>query len=195
MNTPRKLSLLPRLAIAAAGALVALAAFASAASACSYPDAEKVFAAWQDEGYYQLAPEGGAEEGGTGWTLEGGAEIVEGNESYYLNSSEDSAALSIPYGGTAISPPVCVDEDTPVFRLMALNSGDQHSILKVSVTYIAEDRTRQSNVRIGDEWEPTKALKLDTNKGERAARISFTPKDEKGDWLIDDLYVDPWARR
>ena len=188
-----------RLLLAAMGALLALSAFASAAqAACSYPDAEQVFAAWKDEGYYQLAPDGGLEEGGTGWSLEGGAALVEGNEDHFLNSPDDAISLSIPYGGSATSPRVCVDDTTPLFRLMALNAGSPSSKLQVTVIYeLPEGETsRDTDVKADQEWEPTKPLQLETDgEAERVARISFTPGDDKGVWQVDDLYIDPFARR
>jgi hypothetical protein len=174
------------------------ASVSAAQAACSYPDAEQVFAAWQDEGYYQLAPDGGLEEGGTGWTLAGGAELVAGNEDHHLNSPEDATSLSIPYGGSATSPRVCVDANTPVFRLLALNAGSESSKLRVTVIYELsnEVKTRNSDVRAEDEWEPTKPLQLDVDgEVERVARISFAPRDDKGIWQVDDLYIDPFARR
>lgn len=189
----------PRTLLATVGALLGLWAFASTAAqaACSYPDAEQVFAPWGDMGYYQLVPDGGLESGGTGWSLQGGAELVAGNEDHYLNSSTDETSLSIPFGGSATSPRVCVDANTPVFRLMALNSGDEHSKLRVAVIYelAQETKTRVAGVEASDQWEPTEPLKLKTSgEAEQVARISFTPKDGKGVWLLDDLYIDPFAR-
>jgi hypothetical protein len=188
-----------RFLLASVVAAVGLAGFSSVAqAACSYPDAEQVFAKWGDSSYYELAPDGGFEEGGLGWTFTGGAEVVAGNESEFLNGPEDETSLRIPYGGMAISPKVCVDESTPHFRLMALNGGDKNAKLRVLVTYelSGEERTRDSDVRAEDEWEPTKPLKLESDGAvERVARISFTPKDDDGDWLIDDLYIDPFSRR
>jgi len=179
-----------------AAALLGLLAFSSAAKACSYPDAEQVFAPWGDSQYYQLAPDGGLEEGGSGWTLEGGAELVAGNEAYFLNDPTDATSLRIPYGGLATSPKFCVDADTPVFRFMALNAGDR-SKLSVTVTYELPSKTRVRNneIRASGEWAPTDPQKLEINGDtERVARISFTPRDAAGDWLIDDLYIDPFAR-
>jgi hypothetical protein len=186
------------LLLAAVGAMLGFATFSSAAQACSYPDAEQVFAAWQDEGYYQLAPDGGLEEGGNGWTLEGGAELVAGNEDEYLNSPDDATSLAIPFGGVAISPRVCVDAETPTFRLMALNAGSIASKLRVTVTYElpSEVKTTEADVRAEEEWEPTKPLRLEVgDEVERVARISFAPRDDKGTWQVDDLYIDPFARR
>jgi hypothetical protein len=187
-----------QLLFVAATALACFWAFAGTAqAACSYPDAEQVFAAWQDEGYYQLAPDGGLEEGGNGWTLAGGAALVAGNETSYLNSPNDAYSLSIPFGGSATSPRVCVDANTPTFRLMAVNSGSESSKLRVTVTYelATGTKTRSNDVRAEDEWEPTKPLQLDVDgEVERVARISFAPRDEKGTWQVDDLYIDPFAR-
>jgi hypothetical protein len=187
-----------RLLIGGILALVGFLACASAAqAACAYPDAEQVFAAWQDEGYYQLAPDGGLEEGGNGWTLAGGAALVAGNETSYLNSPNDAFSLSIPFGGSATSPRVCVDANTPAFRLMTVNSGAESSKLRVTVIYelTTGTKTRNSDVRAEDEWEPTKPLQLDVDgEVERVARISFAPRDEKGTWQVDDLYIDPFAR-
>ncbi|HSK49698.1 MAG TPA: hypothetical protein VK889_04290 [Solirubrobacterales bacterium] len=188
-----------RLLLVAVGAVLAFSASATAAqAACSYPDAEQVFAAWKDEGYYQLAPDGGLEQGGTGWSLAGGAAVVAGNEDHFLSSPDDAFSLSIPFGGSATSPPVCVDETTPSFRLMALNSGSTSSKLEVTVTYLLPEgvSTKDVDVKADDDWEPTKPLELETDgEAERAATISFAPRDDKGTWQVDDLYIDPFARR
>jgi hypothetical protein len=188
----------PRVLLAVAGAVIGLCAFASASQACSYPDAEQVFSQWGDSNYYELAPDGGLEEGGNGWTFLDGAGLVGGNETEYLNGAADETSLSLPYGGVAISPRVCVDESTPVFRLMALNAGDDGAKLRVTVTYEAgrETTVRAADLRADGEWEPTDPLRLNGGGNrERVARISFTPKDDSGEWLIDDLYIDPFARR
>jgi hypothetical protein len=197
MNVSLPTLSIPRLLLAAGGALVILFAGASAAqAACSYPDAEQVFSAWGDKRYYELAPDGGLEEGGTGWELAGGASLIGENEDSFLNDAADETSLSIPYGGSATSPPVCVDESTPVFRLMARNSGDDHSKLIVTVTYLDATKAKTKDIRAESDWEPTDAMKLEAaGAEERAARISFSPEDDEGAWQVDDLYVDPFARR
>jgi hypothetical protein len=133
---------IPRMLFATALALLGVAAFSSAAQACSYPDAEQVFSRWKDSSYYELVPDGGFEGGGAGWTFEGGAGVVSGNESEFLTSPNDQYSLDLPYGGVATSPLVCVDATTPSFRLMAVNSGDRHSKLQVTVTYLLPQQTK-----------------------------------------------------
>lgn len=171
----------------------------SALAACSYPEAEQVFTPWNDEGYYQLAPDGTLAGGGTGWNLEGGAELVSESNLRGHAGPEEETALSLPFGGTATSPPFCVDETTPNFRFMMRNMGDKGGKIRVTVTYANTRKVvkaKNSDVH-GDleEWAPTPSLKLETgDEPEREARITFTAKDPKSSYLVDDLYVDPFAR-
>jgi hypothetical protein len=181
-------------------AALGLAVYASAAqAACSYPDAAQVFAPWKDKGWYQLAPEGGLEGGGNGWTFEGGATLVADPEDRNHDGVQEDTAVRLPFGASATSPPVCVDETTPNFRVMLRNFGDKDAKLRVRVTYegTAEPvKARDTDVRAEreDEWVPSRSLKLETKKEERVARITFTSQDPEGEYLVDDLYVDPFAR-
>jgi hypothetical protein len=168
-------------------------------SNCSYPNAAQVFSPWKDQGYYELAPDGGFENGGTGWTLSGGASLVEANEDHFLNGAEDDTAVRLPFGAIATSPPVCVDETTPSFRVMSQNIGAKGSKLRVTVTYelASGPKAKQTDTSPADSgWAPTPPLQLQTDgEAERIARISFSAKDPKGVYLVDDLFVDPFARR
>jgi hypothetical protein len=185
-------------------ALLALAAFAGSAQACSYSGAEKVFSPWGDQRNYVLAPDGGFEAGGSGWQLNRGAAVVEGNESYYLNDAGDSKSLSLPAGSSAVSPLVCMSIDTPSFRLTARNSGDPSSQLRVEASYklLGLIRTKTAGtLRAGSSWAPTQSvstvLTLSTIVGTllpSAIEIRFTPLDSKGSWQVDDLYIDPFRR-
>jgi hypothetical protein len=193
-----------RFAALLATALLALAAFAGSAQACSYPDAEKVFSSWGDQRTYVLAPDGGFEAGGSGWQLNRGATVVEGNESYYLNDAADSKSLSLPTGSSAVSPPVCMALDTPSFRLVARNSGNPSSQLRVEAVYklLGLVRTKTAGIlRAGSTWAPTQpvstVLTLSTIVGTlipSAIEIRFTPLDSSGQWQVDDVYIDPFRR-
>ena len=139
-----------------------------------------------------------------GWTLTGGAKAVAGNESYYLNGAADRSSLSLPAGSSAGSPPVCMAIDTPVFRMMARNTGDPRSQLRVTASYklLGLLRTQTlGTVTAGSAWAPTEpqstVLTLSTIVGTlipSAIEIRITPLDSKGNWQVDDLYVDPFAR-
>jgi hypothetical protein len=185
-------------------ALLALVVSAGSAQACSYLGAEKVFSPWGDQRSYVLAPDGGFEAGGSGWKLNRGAAVVEGNESYYLNDAGDSKALSLPAGSSAVSPPVCMAIDTPSFRLVARNSGNPSSQLRVEAVYklLGLVRTKTAGtLRAGSAWAPTQSvstvLTLSTIVGTlipSAIEIRLTPLDSSGQWQVDDVYVDPFRR-
>lgn len=195
---------LRKLILAAVAALVAVAFSAASAQACSYTGAKQVFQPWGDTGNYVLAPNGGFEAGGLGWQLGGGAKVVDGNEAFFLNDPADTRSLALPAGSTAVSPPVCMSIDTPSFRLLARNSGDPASYLKVEATYLLLGLLRTktlSTVTAGPSWAPTQkmstVLTLSTIVGTlipSAVQIRVTPVGSGGNWQVDDLYVDPFAR-
>ena len=184
--------------------VLALAFSAAAAQACSYTGAEQVFKPWGDSNSYVLAPNGGFEAGGTGWGLSGGAKTVEGNESFYLNDAGDSHALSLPSGSSAVSSPICMALDTPTFRLLARNTGSADSGLRVEAVYplLGLIRTKTiSTVSAGPTWAPSQqmstVLTLSTIVGTlipSAVQIRITPTGSGGNWQVDDLYIDPFAR-
>jgi hypothetical protein len=192
-----------RLAAVLAIAVLSLGLAVSGAQACSYPGAKPVFAPWGDQHSYALAPDGGFESSGAGWSLRG-AQVVAGNETYQLNGPADSRSLSLPTGSSAASPPICMSIDTPLFRFVARNTGDPSSRLRVEAVYslLGLVRTNVVNtVSAGPAWEPSKqmstVLGLSTIVGTilpSAIQIRFTPLDGKGQWQVDDLYVDPFAR-
>jgi hypothetical protein len=185
-------------------ALLALCLAAGSAQACSYPGAKPVFAPWGDQHDYALAPEGGFESGGNGWALRGGAGVVAGNESYQLNGLADSRSLALPAGSSAVSPPICMSIDTPLIRFVTRNTGNPSSRLRVEAVYslLGLVRTNVVNtVSAGGSWEPSKqmstVLGLSTIVGTilpSAIEVRFTPLDNTGQWQVDDLYVDPFAR-
>jgi hypothetical protein len=185
-------------------ALTVVLATTSSAQACSYSGTAQVFGPWGDSHHYVLAPDGGFESGGSGWSLQG-AGAVAGNESYYLNGAADSRSLSLPAGSKAVSPPICMSLDTPIFRMLARNSGDPSSRLRVEAVYklLGLVRTKAiSTVTAGSSWAPTQqmstVLSLATIVGTlipSSIQIHITPLDSKGVWQVDDLYIDPFARR
>lgn len=194
-----------RFAAVAVAAVLALAAFAgSAQAACPYSGAEQVFSPWGDRHYYVLAPDGGFEGGAAGWSLSGGASVVAGNESYYINDPADTRSLSLPGGSSAASPPVCMSLDTPMFRMMARNTGDPASRLRVEARYSLLGLVRTnvvSTITATADWAPAKqmstVLGLSTIVGTlipSAIQVRITPLDSKGRWQVDDFHVDPFAR-
>jgi hypothetical protein len=94
--------------------------------------------------------------------------------------------------------------DTPLIRLLARNPGNPSSRLRVEAVYslLGLVRTNVVNtVSAGASWEPGKpmstVLGLSTIVGTilpSAIQVRLTPLDSAGQWQVDDLYVDPFAR-
>jgi hypothetical protein len=193
------------LAVVLAISMAALLLSVPAARACDYTGARQVFSPWGDQHHYVLGPDGGFEAGGLGWSLRGGAKAVAGNETFRVNDPDDSRSLALPAGSSATSPPVCMSLDTPIFRLFARNGGDPDSRLRVEAVYrlLGLLRTKTiSTVTATRAWAPTKqmstVLTLSTIVGTlvpSSINIRITPLDRLGDWRVDDLYIDPFARR
>lgn len=198
MNSMRKV-----IAVLAA-ALTIAGAFAASAQACSYTGATQVFSPWGDQHGYALAPNGGFETGSSGWSLGGGAAVVAENETFHLNGAGDSYSLSLPSGSSAVSPPLCMALDTPLFRMLARNSGNPSSKLRVEATYSLLGLVRTtvpSTVSAGSSWAPAQAMSpvlgLSTLIGTLLPsyiQVRITPIGQGGAWQVDDLYVDPFSR-
>ena len=193
-----------KVAIVGAMAVVGAVLFAGSAQACTYSGAEQKFGSWGDGHAYVLAPDGGFEAGAAGWTLGGGAAPVAGNESFFLNSKTDSHSLALPAGSSAVSPPLCMSLETPVIRMFARNTGDPSSKLKVEATYSLVGPVRTAStytISAGKTWAPTQEMStvltlapLIGTLVPAAINVRITPLDSKGQWQIDDFYVDPFAR-
>lgn len=185
-----------------AAALLVIAFFAASASACSYSKGDQVFSPWHDPRSYSLAPDGGFEADAAGWSLEGGATVVAGNESSHLGGGGgDSRSLSLPAGSGAVSPSLCLSLETPFLRMMVRNNGDAGSRLVVETLYDGLGVVRSEVVTgagSGEGWVPTQplspALGLAAVTGTESAQVRIRPIGDGGDWQIDDLYVDPFAR-
>lgn len=192
-----------RLGLAGLVALAALAAPSSATAAGCPPQAlDRTFLPWVDPAWYQPAPDGGLESGAAGWTLDGGAAVVDGNERYFVGSSDDERSLALPPGASATTGATCIGVEHPTIRFFARNTGSPDSALAVSVVFRDLFGHRQSLpiglVRAGPEWTPTPVLPVAVNLlsllGDQQAGFRFAPADARGAWSVDDVYVDPYKK-
>jgi hypothetical protein len=192
--------------LAAVGAAVVLLAFgaSSAFASCSYATSEQTFSHWYDFSTYVPAV-GGTLEGGTdGWSLSN-ASVVDGNESFFLNDSSDSHSLAISDGGSATSPASCVNWEYPTLRFMVRNTGSRWSVLRVDVIYLngpGGARTMTAGfVTAGPNWTPAPIQLMVLGQlvklgADQSVRFRFTPVgSDDSAFQIDDIYIDPWAKR
>jgi hypothetical protein len=167
------------------GTLATAAVFAASAGACDYPAGQQVFP--NDPRAYVLAPDGDFAAGGAGWSLQGGAAVVDG-------------ALSLPAGSSAQSPVICVSQDTPFVRTMVRSGGDPGARLQVETVYAGLGVSKSSVIAgVGSEWSATQplstALGLANVAGADAGPVTIRITPLAGNWQVDDFYVDPFARR
>src|SRR3954453_21396123 len=102
------------------------------ANPCEHPAFRRVFALWFDRSLYVLTQNGGLEQGDAGWTLSGGAAVVEGNDPFFLDDAADHQSLLLPTGSSATSPATCFSAGSPTFRFVTRTSGG-FTALKVDV--------------------------------------------------------------
>jgi hypothetical protein len=151
------------------------------------------FLRWLDPAFY--TPIGSFEVGEAPWRLAGAASLVPGNEPWHPGEH----ALELRPGGSALSPPFCVDPLTPTVRLFARSASLLPSVVAVSVELDAGGVTL--TVPIGvvvalPAWEPSPPLPLLADVTS-AAGGSFTSARLRvtglsGETRIDDVYVDPF---
>ena len=194
-------SLLSVLALLAGAAVTATPASASLGIACP-SSTTKPFTPWGDMTSYWFVPNGGLENGATGWTLTGGAAVVGGNEPFAVHSGADSHSLSLPAGSTATTPAMCIGLLSPQMRFFASNTANPSAKLQVQAVYhgglgqvlgIADYGTVQ-----GGAWHPSHKvgmlgglLPLLT----QSVQFRFHPVGSAAGWRIDDAYFDPLLHR
>ena len=165
---------------------------------------EQPFAPWLDFASYVLAPNGDLESGSAGWSLDGGASVVAGNESFYVHDAQDGSSLSLLPGSSATTGDICIGLTSPDLRFFARNLGSPLSTLKVEVLYTGLlGRPRALTVAVltgGSSWQPTLPVAFLENltllpllsDGTTSVAFRFTPQGSSSEWRIDDVYVDPF---
>ena len=198
-----------RAALGACAAIAAAAALASPAHAgvlttsatnCGDPQLTQVFKPWLDYSHYKLVDNGAFEDGTSGWTLTGGARVVNGDATKKIGAADDSKSLLLPAGSTATTPPVCVGLNEPTMRYFARKNSGLLSTLTVSVQVQLELGgtwvTLPIGVDLGGAWHPSLPNLVLVNllpllpPDMTAVRFKFAPI-LGGEWQIDDVYVDP----
>ncbi|HEX2128780.1 MAG TPA: hypothetical protein VHF58_06140 [Solirubrobacterales bacterium] len=171
---------------------------------CDYQDASRVFLPWGDIAHYGLAPDGAFESGGEGWSLSGGASVIDGNSTHYVRSADDAKSLSLPAGSSALSPTTCVGLEHPTLRFFSKKVSGSSLLSSMTVSVRTETalglvvELPVGVVTPTGSWQPTLPMTVVANllpllPGEYApVQFRFTPV--LGSWQIDDVYVDPTRR-
>jgi hypothetical protein len=190
---------------ASAGVLV------QSAPNCDNGAVSQPFAQWDDDNYYFLAPSGNFEGSLDGWNT-GRASVVSDQEPWQVNGDGGSKALRIPAGGSVTTSTMCVGLEHPTMRFFAHRSGG--GLLGSTSQLVVTARTETSlglvvDVPViglvnglagnGTAWNKTQTQIVTSSllpllPGEHTPiQFRFTAVGT-GDWVIDDVNVDPRGR-
>jgi hypothetical protein len=171
---------------------------------CGNQPESQPFAQFGDYNSYTPVSGGNFESGGLPWALTGAAHVVSGNESYRVGGSSDSHSLALPAGSSATSPFSCTDIYHPTVRLFVRNTGSASSRLKIQAIYptlLGTGIATLGQITGTSTWQPTAADSLFLNNllatltlNRTSIAFRFVPADSTGNWSIDDVYLDPYAR-
>jgi hypothetical protein len=157
---------------------VALLLFAAPAAQAACPDQplSRPFTPWLDFAQYHPAPDGFFTGGGAGWALSNGASVSGG-------------ALSLPAGGSAVSPPVCITPAHPTIRFFTRGTGT----LLTSVIWNGVELPIGTVLGLGNSWQPSPVQLIVLNLlGESDVQFRFT--GALGTVGVDDFWVDPYSK-
>jgi hypothetical protein len=183
----------PRTRPALSATLIAVALlFAAPAAAradCPAQPLAHTFLPWLDPAWYEPAPDGSLEGGGDGWTLTGGAAVVEANNAYRPGAS----ALALPAGASATTPPVCTDLGHPTLRFFARGGSGPLAITVLFRDHLGfQHELAVGTAQASRDWAPSTVMPVAANLL-LASQVNFRFASA-GDWLVDDVFVDPYSK-
>ena len=201
----RRLALVASATAAAVAVSASPALAAQPASGCPAAELTNPFLTWGDSADYQLAPGGDVEDGGTSWSLTGGADAAEGNETFNVMSAADHLSLRLPGSSSATTARMCIGIESPSYRLFVKRSGGSSSSRLVAEVVYDDAAGNEVVVPSGtisadEDWMPSPSLPTVVNVLAPAQgnaidmSLRFTATGG-GVWSIDDVYVDPFYGR
>jgi hypothetical protein len=167
-------------------------------SGCGPASYSQPFTSWDDYSSYVLAP-GGTFEGPNSWNLAGNAQVVRGNEPYYLNSKKDSRSLVLSPGSSATAPAACIGVFSPTLRLVGKSSDGSAvhvDIYAAGVLGLVKLPTG-ADISLSSSWDASAIQLLTlqnvlalTNLGTTNIVLRFSPIGS-ATVQLDDVFIDP----
>jgi hypothetical protein len=124
---------------------------------------------------------------------------VAGNEPFFLSGLSDRRSLRLGAGGSVTTPKLCVSPELPHLRFVAKASGSGQLDVEVRVYGSNGKVVDSSSGSISPSkhvvWAPSRMvdLKSDNFAAGETGQVTVTFKSQ-GDWLVDDVFVDPYRR-
>jgi hypothetical protein len=160
------------------------------------------FVPWGDLDSYCAIPNLGFEDGTAGWTLTGNASVVSGNEPWNV-SGAGTHSLSLGPGATALSSPLPISLVDPWIRFFSQSSGANGQLF-VEVIFRGPLGNLTGLLNFGSlspgsfsSWQPTQRIlsALALPLGTTSAQVLLVSGASRGNWLVDDVYLDPCVSR
>lgn len=175
-------------------------ASAMAQTGCPEQPVGQVFLPWGDPARYASVTDGGMETQRGAWTLSDSATFAPVNEPFFVRSASDRWSAKLMPGASAASAPTCVGIGHPTLRLFARSANPTGGTLRIAVGYSdlsGVRRSQQIAMLAGDgSWAPTPPVAIVANVlalvTPQQVRFRFTA--DGGQWLVDDVYVDPYGK-
>jgi hypothetical protein len=170
---------------------------------CTPGPVSQAFAEFGDPNWYYLAP-GGDFEGGPSWDTSGYSGLLPFSSPLnLLGVSIGNQSLGLGRNAVATSPVFCVTSNEPHVRMVvASNSsgGDRELEITVRLHDADGDVTDKSERKLEayeyrGTWKPSKYIYLRTDElrpGETA--LMDLRVRSRGEWAIDDVFIDPYRR-
>jgi hypothetical protein len=196
------------LVAACLGLLVAAAPAAADSKKAENPAdqvSKPVFASLGDTADYFPLTGGTFEADTSAWSLTG-AQVVQGNEPFQVDSLAGSHSLSIAPGGVAVSPAVTINNTTPTWRFFAqaasasapgsqltvyaqVTNPNTGTVLRLPIAH------RNGKDHTGFVATPPLLLGKYLPAGVNVdVQFVFQAGATGGGWTIDDVFIDPYAR-
>jgi hypothetical protein len=190
---PRRIRSLLAVAAVSIGALAAAtpaSAMSVAASGTCNEPLSQPFVDYGDDNFFKLAPGGDFESGATDWQLNDKASLVSGASPF-----GGETVLSLEPGGSAVTPPICIDGSEDYSRMLTRADGRRSSVFVEAIT------ERGATVPVGmvrgdDEWDASRRILVPPAAlfgNQTTFRYRFTAVGTTGTEL-DSVYVDPRAK-
>ena len=167
-------------------------------SQCSEPMLTQPFLAWGDRNWYTIVPgESPDSFGGAGWTLSGGAKLVQTT----LYDGTSGYVLDLPSGSRAVSPTLCVSSNYPTARTMVRNVvGSEGVFFYVSYAGTQTWNTPKNTGQVhgnGTAWTLSDPVNIQPSNstGWQLVQFTFIPGGQHSEFQIYNFYVDPYAKR
>ena len=201
-----------------------LAPAVSQAAPCDGIGAEQPFLDWHDSASYVLVSGGDFESAADGWTLTGGAAVTPEGNPFRPASSANSLSLPAGASATTPATCVAKGDPVARIFNRTVTSGERGpNTLKTEVLYLDSTGAVRKVKKAGklhesEAWKPSRRFSLAQGQFNQAAKPpvdhgqgnggSAEPKPLRtaqiqlrftalagSEWLIDDVFIDPHARR